>query len=423
MIALRGGRLSDPRQGWDAPADVYLADGRVLAVLPPGSPPPQPPSGPPVWDAWDCTGLLVTPGAIDTCCVFRLDSDPWLEDPRALAEAAAAGGWTSLVVSTGTADPDVIARLVAMRLPVRLLPVAAAAPGGRLAQMGLLAQAGAVAVGGAAGWIADAGLMRRVLEYAGGSGLPVLLGPEDPALAKGGVMHEGTLSFALGLRGIPAAAEGAAVARDVLLRAAFGGRLHFAALSSGASLARLDAGVSAGVQAAHLLLTDAAVRGYDTAAKLSPPLRGEADRQALLAALRAGSLVLASGHRPVPPERKACEYDYAEFGGAALETALAVGLGLLAPPEFARACSAGPAAALGLPGGRLAPGDPADASVFDPRSEWVVRPPALRTPGCSTPLGGRRLSGRAALTVVGGRVAFDAGLCPRDCINMQTGLQ
>jgi dihydroorotase len=418
MIALRGGHLCDPRQGWDGPADLYLAEGRVLAVQPAGAPPPAPPGGA-AWEAWDCRGLLVTPGPIDTCCCLSLARDPWREDAQALAEAAAAGGWTAVVVSTGSADPDVIARLASLPLPVRLLPLAAATVGEGLSDMGALAEAGAVAVGAADAWIADAARMRAVLTYAAGVGLPVVLAPQDPALARGGVMHEGVLSLALGLRGVPAAAEVVAVARDVILQAAFGGRLHFAALSCAASLPHLGGGATAGVQAAHLLLTAEAVRGYDTAAKLSPPLREPADRAALLEAVRRGDLVLASGHRAVPAEGKACEYDYAEFGGSALETALAVGLECLSPTAFAQACAAGPAAALGLPGGRLAPGDPADVAAFDPRGSWEVPPAGLRSGGGGTPLAGRRLRGRARLTVVGGRVVFQAGDLARDCINMQ----
>lgn len=550
-MALRGGWLSDPVQGWDGPADLYLADGRVAAVQPAGAPPP-----PGAWEERDCTGLLVLPGPIDTFCHLGREGDPWAEDPWTLALAAAAGGWTAVVAYTGSADPAAVARWRSLDLPVRLYPVAAATDGARLAEMGLLRAAGAVAVSDPPDRLRDARLMRRVLEYAGGSGLPVVVRPEDPDLARGGVMHEGARSFALGLRGIPAAAEEVAVCRDLALQRAFGGRLHFAALSSAGALRRLQdacgaagaegaaaadagagapgaartaasapapgtadpvgngaaappparptatgapadrerhpgrgrpgeagaaaalragvggpagpgasdrgdgageapgrreaaadgawrspgtatgrgsddaalpapgTGVTAGVTAEHLLLTDADVRPWDASTKLAPPLRGEADRRALLWALRQGWLMLASGHRPCPPERKACEYDYAEFGASALETALAVGLELLRPAALARACSSAPAAAFGLPGGTLCPGAPADLAVFDPRAEWVVEPHALRSAGRSTPLAGRRMRGRAVLTVVGGRLAFDAGRqgVGHRCISMQERL-
>ena len=423
MIVLRGGHLCDPVQGWDGPADLYLAGGRVAAVLPPGASAPTQPVG--RWTEHACEGLLVTPGPVDTCCRLDLQRDPWSEDPHRLAAAAAAGGWTSLVVSTGSADPAVIASLRALDLPVRLLPVAAATQRGGLSEMGLLAEAGAVAVGDACDWIVDPALMRRVLEYAGGLGLPVLVRPEDPQLAGGGVMHEGLLSFAWGLRGNCAAAETAAVARDVILHRVCGGRLHFGALSSAESLPLLGA-ASAGVQAAHLLLTEEAVRGYDTAAKLAPPLRGAADRDALLAAVRAGRLALASGHSPYPPEAKAREYDYAAFGGSFLETALAIGLELLEPAAFVRACAVLPSESCGVAGGTLAVGSPADVAVFDRCAPWVVRPEALCSRLRDTPLAGRRMQGRAVLTIVAGRVVFAAGAggaAADDCINMQSTLK
>jgi dihydroorotase len=245
----------------------------------------------------------------------------------------------------------------------------------------------------------------------------VVVRPLEAALARGGVAHEGVLSFALGLRGIPRAAETVAVQRDVTLAEAFGGRVHFAALSAREAVAAVRGPATAGTTAYHLLLTEDAVRGYDTRAKLDPPLREEADRAALVEAVRRRRLVVASGHRPCREEAKLCEYDYAEFGASALEVALAAALEVLEPPEFAWAVAAGPAEAFGLPGGTLRPGAPADVSVFDPEARWVVEPEAFVSRGRSTPLGGRALRARPVLTVVGGRVVFEA---EKECINMQS---
>lgn len=409
MIALRGGRVYDPAQGWAGPGDLYLRDGRVAALCPPDA---SAPDG--AWRTYDCKGLLVLPGPIDSLCRLGPAPEPWREDADTLAAAAAAGGYSAVMVHTGTADPAAIASLGRVRRPVRLLPVAALTAGGRVADLGRLAAAGAVAFSDWPEPIRDARLMRRALQYAGGLGLAVVVHPEDAALAGDGVMHEGVRSFAMGLRGIPAVAETVAVARDAALQRAFGGRLHFAALSAAGSLALLG-DATAAVTAHHLLLTEAAVDGYNTAAKLSPPLRGEADRAALLEAVRAGRLTVASGHRPSPAEGKACEYDYADFGAAALETALPAALEILGAEAFVRATSVGPARAFGLEGGTLAPGAVADVAVFDPGAEWDVRPEAFRSRGRTSPLAGRRLRGRAVLTVVGGEVVSGGLDC---CIKM-----
>jgi len=302
-----------------------------------------------------------------------------------LARAAARGGYTALLAFTGSADPAALAALLGRDLPVRLHPVAALTVGGRLADLGLLADAGAVAFSDWPEPVADARLMRSALEYAAGLGLPVIVRPEDPELGRGGVMHEGARSFGMGLRGIPAVAEAVAVARDALLQQAFGGRLHFAAISAAASIPLLG-NATASVTAHHLLLTEAAVAGYNTAAKLRPPLRTEQDRAALLAAARDGRLLLASGHHPSPPEEKDREYDYASFGAETIGSALAVALEVLGPPAFVRATASGPRAAFGLPAGTLSPGSPADVSVF------ALGSPGAKPQAVFTLIAGKRTS-------------------------------
>lgn len=391
MIALLGGHLADPALGWDGPADIYLEPAGVAAVLPPGAPPP-----PGVWEARECAGYCVVPGLIDTLCRVDLDPDPWREDPQQVAATAAAAGYTAVLAFTGSADPHRIAALAHGNFPVRFHPVAALTHGGHLADLGLLTQAGAVAFSDWPAALPHAGLVRQALEYAAGVGRPVILHPELSELAQGGMAHESPLSFAMGLHGIPAAAEVGAVARDMAIAHAVTARPHFAALSCAASLEHLG-DATAGVTAHHLALTETAITGYRTEAKLSPPLRGESDRQALLAAARSGRLLLASGHAPCPAEEKVCEYDYASPGGAALETAPALALEWLGPVGLARAGAAGPAAAFRLAGGSLGAGRPADATVLDPGVEWCA---------ADGPMAGRTLRGRAVLTVVGGRPVF-----------------
>ncbi len=391
MIALRGGHVCDPGLGWDGPGDLYIRSGRIEALAPAGAAPP-----PGEWEVRDCAGALVVPGPIDTLCRVRLQPDPWLEGLEGVAAAAAAGGYTAILAYTGSAEAAVIAALARAELAVRLHPVAALTAGGRLADLGLLADAGAVAFSDWPEPVPDGALLRRALEYAAHLDRAVIVQAEDAGLARGGVMHEGALSFALGLRGVPAAAETAAVARDAALQRAFGGRLHFAALSAADSLPLL-AGATAGVSACHLCLTEAAVSGYNTAAKLRPPLRAERDRAALLAAARAGRLLLASGHDPAPPEEKSCEYDYASFGGRLLDATLPAALGILEPAAFVRAACRGPAAAFGLPGGSLQRGAPADVAVFARDGGGPA--------GAGSPLAGVARPVRPVLTVLGGRVA------------------
>ncbi len=409
MIALSGGCLCDPAQGLWGPADIYIRAGRILAVVPSGSPAPDG-----AWQVYDCTGRLVVPGPIDTLCRLSPAAEPWREDADTLAAAASSAGYTSLLVYTGSADPDIISGLARVRRPVRLLPVAALSAGDGLCDLGRLAAAGAVAYSDWPEPTSDPLRLRRGLAYAGALGRPVVVHPEDASLAQGGVMHEGSRSFAMGLRGVPGVAEVVAVARDAALQRAFGGRLHFAAVSAAESLPFLG-DASASVMAHHLVLTEAAVAGYDTAAKLSPPLRTEADPAALLQAARSGRLLVASGHRPTPPEEKACEYDYAAFGASALETALAVALESLGPEAFVHATSLGPARAFGLDGGTLPPGAPADIAVLDADALWTVRPEAFLSRGRTSPLAGRSVRGRAVLTIVGGEVASGDLDC---CIKM-----
>ena len=399
MIALLGGRLCDPALGWDGPADVYLAPDGVRAVQAPGDPAP---AG--RWSAVPCAGLLVVPGPIDSLCRCDVRPDPWREDVRSLCAAAAAGGYTALLGFTGCAEPGEVAALRALELPVRLHPVAALSREGALADLGLLRDAGAAAWSDWPAPAPDTALLRQALEYAGFLGRPVVVPAEEPALARGGVMAEGALSFALGLRGVPEAAETLGVRAGAALQRAFGGRLHFAALSSAAAVPLLGR-ATASVTAHHLALTEEAVRGYRTAAKLSPPLRTAADRAALLQAAAAGRLLLGSGHEPALPAEKDCEYDYAAFGASAVETTLPLALCLLGPQAFVRAASLGPARAFGLPGGTLRPGGPADAAVFAPEP-WTVEPAALRSRGRCTPLQGRTVQSRPVLTCVGGRVAW-----------------
>ena len=421
-LLLRGGRVVDPAAGLDGERDVLLADGRVAEVgarlAARGA------------EVLDVAGQVVCPGFIDLRAHLR---EPGHEEKETLATglaAAAAGGFTAVCAfpdSEPCNDGAGVTRLVLERAaaagPVRLHPVGALSRGRRgeeLADLGELAECGCVAFSDAPRSLASARLLRRGLEYARLFERPVVVQCEDASLAEGTVMNEGPVAGVLGLRGAPAEAEALQAERDLLLAGLSGGRLHLSQVSAAGAVEALRRArarglrVSADVSPHHLLLTDEAVRasGYDTATKLRPPLRSEADRQAVLAALRDGTIAaIASGHSPENLDDKRCEFDAAAFGLSALETAVAACLdrlvrpGLLELGTLVARFSLGPARAFGLPGGSLEPGAPADVTVLDLERKRSVDPARFLSLGRSTPFASWSLRGWPVLTIVGGQVA------------------
>jgi len=305
--------------------------------------------------------------------------------------------------------------------------------------MGDLAEAGAVAFSDDGSPVADAGLLRRALEYATAFGVPVVEHCEEQSLSHEGVMHEGWVATRLGLHGIPAAAEEAAVARAIALAELTGAHLHVAHVSTAGSVDLVrrakerGAPVTAEVTPHHLALTHEAVMAgagespgglsYDTNAKVNPPLRTPADAEACLRGLLDGTIdAIATDHAPHAIEDKLCEFDHAAFGISGLETALALCLSLVhderldpdgrSLPTLVYKLTAGPVRAFGLervePGlGSLAVGAPGDVAVFDPEAEWTVEPELFASKGKNTPLAGRRLRGRVVTTVYAGKVVWE----------------
>ena len=296
--------------------------------------------------------------------------------------------------------------------------------------MGDLAEAGAVGLSDDGSPLADAALMRHALEYASAFALPVIEHCEELSLSHEGVMHEGWVSNRLGLRGIPAAAEEAAVARNIALAELTGAHLHVAHVSTAGSVELIRGAKERGVQVTaevtphHLTLTDEAVMlaavespgglAYDTNAKVNPPLRPAADVQACIDGLADGTIdAIATDHAPHAIEDKLCEFDFAAFGISGFETALALCLSLVHEGKLDLSTviyklTAGPVRALGLarlvPGlGSLAEGAPADVLVFDPEAEWVVEPERFASKGKNTPVAGRTVRGKVMATVCGGR--------------------
>ncbi len=420
-ILLRGGRVIDPARDFDAKADVLLQGGKVAAV----GPGLAAPTG--VW-VEEVEGYWVVPGLIDMHTHLREPGHAYKETIETGTAAAAAGGFCAVCAMPNTVPPndnravtDLIVRRAREAGLVRVYPIGCITQGQKgenLAEMGELQEAGCVAVSDDGKCVMNSEVMRRALEYARGLGLPVIQHAEDTNLSANGPAHEGAASTRIGLRGQPAAAESAIVARDLELVALTGARYHVAHVSCAETVRLLREAkrrglpVTAEVTPHHLTLTDEACAGYETATRVNPPLRSAADVAAVRAALADGTIdAVATDHAPHSPVEKDVEFEQAASGMVGLETALPLCLELVAaevlsPALLVMRMSVGPAKLLGLPGGSLAPGAPADVTVIDPAVEWTCDPARLRSRSRNTPFGGRRLHGRAMLTVVAGNIVF-----------------
>lgn len=422
---LKGGRVVDPASGVDQVMDVLIENGVIAAAGHLSG--AQEAAGARVLD---CTGKVVAPGLIDAGA--RL-GEPGFEHRETIAtacEAAAVGGFAAVCALPETNpvvdDPGGVRFVLeaSARAPVRVYPMAAAtrqAAGQRLVEAGLLKRAGAVALADPGG-IQNGGVLRRVLEYARMFDLPVVERPRDASLAGDGVMHEGAAATVRGLKGIPAAAEEAAVARAVILAEMTGARLHLAPVSTAGSVELVRRAkergvpVTAGTTPHHLTAVDEDVEAHDARWKVDPPLRTEADREALRDAVRDGVVdVIFTDHAPFAREEWELEFDAAPFGISGLETALALLLhdlvlpGRLPLAALIERMSVAPARLFGLPGGSLAPGAPADVTVIDMQVARTVDPESGRSLGRNTPFAGRRLTGWAWAVLVGGRLVMHEG--------------
>ena len=440
-LLIRGGRVVDPAQGLDAHVDVRVVEGRVAEIgrdLPFPSPAPSlkergmsaEGGAPRVVEA---AGWIVAPGFIDMHVHF---GEPGYEHRETIASglaAAAAGGFTAVAMMPDTqpvhdtpAVTEYIVRRAGMACGARLYPVGAVTAGLQgesLAEIGGMHKAGIVALSDGPQAVASARLMRRAMEYGSMFGLPVLSHCEDRVLAGNGVMHEGAVATALGLPGVPAAAESAMAYRDMQLAALSGAHLHVQHVSSAETVSLLrrakDQGlkVSAETCPHYLTLTDAAVKGYDTNTKVNPPLRPTPDVEALRAGLRDGTIdAIASDHLPQHVVDKEQDYLTAAPGMIGLETSVGLALrlyhdGLLALPQLVAAFTSRPARILGLPHGTLRVGDVADITLLDPEVETDVAAAALQSRSRNTPFLGWRLRGAAVATIVGGRIIFEHKSC------------
>jgi len=376
--------------------------------------------------------FIVTPGLIDMHVHLREPGQEHKETIATGTASAVAGGFTAVACMPNT-DPVndhasvtqfIVKRATEARL-ARVYPIGAVSVGSRgdeLTEIGDLRAAGCVAISDDGRPVKTALLMRRALEYASMFNMPVIDHCEDPSLKGDGVAHEGTPASLLGLRGIPGAAESIIVERDISLGELTGGRVHIAHMSARQSLRAVREGKARGIAVTsevtphHFVLTDDALAergGYDTSFKMNPPLREEADRLAMLEGLRDGSIdVIATDHAPHHQDEKALEFDAAPFGIVGLETAVSlcfdrlVHPGIITVDRLVDLLSAAPARILGIPGGTLSDGGPADLTILAPDAPVTVRASSLKSKSKNTPFDGWTLTGAVAATIVGGRVVY-----------------
>ena len=425
-VLLSGGTLLDPSQNLNEVGDLLVADGEIAAVG-------RSIEGPDEAEVIDCDGLIVSPGFIDVHCHLR---EPGREDVETIAtgaRAAAAGGFTAVCAMPNT-DPvtdnqaavGFIVRQAQRAAAARVYPIGTISVGQQgnvLAEFGEMVGAGAVAVSDDGKPVASAQLMRTALEYARTFQIPVIDHCEEPTLSAGGAMNEGIVSAQLGLKGIPAEAEEIMVIRDILLARLSGGHVHLAHVSTKGSVELIRWGKERGINVTaeacphHLSLTEESVRGYETNAKMNPPLRTAKDVEALREAVKDGTIdLIATDHAPHHYDEKEREFADAPNGIVGLETALAVIVtnlvekGYLTFSDLVDRMACTPARVFKLPGGSLKRGAAGDVTVFDPKAQWKVDVAQFASKGRNSPYNGMTLVGRAACTIVAGSVVYRSGI-------------
>ena len=420
-LLIHGGRVIDPGQDLDAALDLLIEDGQVARIDGAIKKPKDA-------EAFDASGLVVAPGLIDIHVHLREPGQEYKETVRTGTLAAAAGGFTAVACMANT-DPVNDSRSVTEHILLearrhgyaRVYPIGAITKGLKgeeLAEIGEMVRAGARAVSDDGRPVMNAELMRRALLYAQHFDLRVIQHAEDLNLTGDGVMHEGEWSTRLGLPGIPRSAEDVMIARDLILAEDTGGRYHVAHLSTARSLDMVRLARTRGIDATcevaphHLILTDEEVAksGFSTNTKMKPPLRSESDRAALLNGLADGAVdCIASDHAPHHADEKDVQFSVAPFGIVGLETTLSLCLdrlvrpGIVSLPRLVELLSTGPARVLGLPGGTLKTGSPADVTVFHPDEPVTLSKNSFRSKGRNTPFDGWTLHGHPVATFLDGR--------------------
>lgn len=423
-LVLSGGRIIDPVTGYIGAGTVHISAGKISRVEKRKS------SAGSGKNIIDLKGLLVCPGLIDMHVHLR---EPGREDEETImsgSEAAAAGGFTSIACMPNTEPAiDNVEAIEyindrSMMAPVKVYPIGAVTVGRKgenLTEMLEMSGCGAVAFSDDGSGVQNNDIMRRALEYVRACDVPLISHCEFSDLAADGVMNEGYISTQLGLRGIPSVAEELMVARDIMLAEFTRSRVHIAHVSTAGSVElikrakKAKINVTAEATPHHFTLTDDLVKSFDTNLKVNPPLRMQKDVDAIKKGLKDGTIdAIVTDHAPHSVEEKELEFDYAPFGLIGLETAVGlvatelVGKKILTWPQAVHRLSTAPAKILGIPGGALEEGAPADITVIDPSLEWVVDPDKFKSLSRNTPFAGWKLKGRAVMTIVDGDIAYSS---------------
>ena len=421
-VVIRGGRVIDPANQVDEVCDVWITAGRI--------------GGMGAFDGEaatmiDATGKIVCPGLIDMHVHLREPGQEWKEDIESGSRAAVAGGVTSMCCMPNT-GPHIDHAGVALQIIARaqqvglcdVHPIGAVTKnldGKELTEMRELSRAGCVAFSDDGMPIWHAGVMRKALEYASSFGFMVIQHAEELNLTRGGAVNEGWVSTQLGVTGMPVEGEDSMIARDIMLARRIDARYHVAHISSKGAVDLVRAAQAEGLKVTteaaphHFALTEEEVLGFNVDAKMSPPLRAEADRLAVIEGLRDGTIdVIATDHAPHHEDDKRCGLSCAAFGIVGLETMLPVSLqlvrdGVLSMSDLLAKMTANPARLLGLDSGTLAAGSVADITLFDPDATWTVDRNKLVSKGKNTPWHGKEMTGQVTLTLKSGRIAYAEG--------------
>ncbi|MXZ48173.1 MAG: dihydroorotase [Candidatus Dadabacteria bacterium] len=424
-VLIKNGRVIDPSQSLDMVSDIYVQGDRVREISERIDTPRKSDT------VIDASGQIVAPGFVDIHVHLREPGYEHKETIKTGCLAAAAGGFTSIVCMPNTNpinDNASVTEYILLKARtegiVNVFPIGAITKGEKgkeLADIGEMCEAGCVGISDDGMPVTDSGLMRKAMEYVKPFGIPVITHAEDTGLSAGGVMNEGFVSTELGLRGIPAASEEVGVVRDIILCELTGTPLHICHVSTRGSVRlvreakKRGAKVTAEATPHHFTLTDKLVYGYNTDAKMNPPLRTQEDVDAILEGIADGTIdVIATDHAPHSQDEKNVEFDLAPFGIVGLETALSLSLelvekGIITLEEMIKKLTVAPSEIVGIERGTLVLGSIADLVVFDPGMSCTVNPEEFFSKSRNTPFSGWELKGVVSNTIVSGKVVFSRG--------------